>query len=82
MLAALFELHSAMAAVMAQAPPDAAHAPALLRAIMLGLSVHAVAKSVTAWVSGGGRYALLLAPGLLAHTGLCVGLLAWLGGEF
>jgi uncharacterized membrane protein (DUF4010 family) len=82
MLAALFELHSAMAAVMAQAAPDAAPAPALLRATMLGLVVHGVAKSVTAWVSGGGRYALLLAPGLLVHTGVCVGLLAWLAGGF
>jgi len=82
MLAALFELHSAMTAVLVQAPPDAAQAPTLLRAIMLGLSVHGVAKSVTAWVSGGGRYALLLAPGLLVHTGVCVGLLAWLAGGF
>ena len=82
MLAALFELHSAMAAVMAQAPPDAVHVPALLRALMLGLVVHGVSKSVTAWVSGGGRYALMLAPGLLVHTGVCVCLLGWLGGGF
>lgn len=82
MLAALFELHSAMAAVMAQAPPDAVQAPALLRALMLGLSVHGVAKSVTAWVSGGGAYALRLVPGLLTHTGVCVGLLAVLNGGF
>lgn len=82
MLAALFELHSAIAAVLAQAPPDSAQGGALLRAVMLGLCVHGVAKSVTAWVGGGGAYALRLVPGLLGHTGVCVGLLAWRAGGF
>jgi uncharacterized membrane protein (DUF4010 family) len=72
LLAALLELHSAMAAVLLQGTPEAAQAPALLRAVMLGLAVHACAKCVTAWLSGGRRYALVLAPGLLGHTALCV----------
>lgn len=82
MLAALFELHSAMAAVMAQAPPADPLGPTLLRALVLGLSVHGLAKSATAWISGGAAYAWRLVPGLLAHTGLCVGLLAAAGGAF
>ncbi len=82
MLAALFEVHSAVAAVLVQAPPVGPQAPALMRAVMLGLSVHAIAKCMTAWLSGGGRYAMELAPGLLAHTAVCVGLLAWLAGGF
>jgi uncharacterized membrane protein (DUF4010 family) len=82
LLAALVEVHSAMAAVLVHAAPGATQSQAVLRAVMLGLSVHAVAKCAMAWISGGGRYAGLLAPGLLAHTALCVGLLAWLAGGF
>jgi uncharacterized membrane protein (DUF4010 family) len=79
LLAALFELHSAMAAVLAQAGPQDAAGPTLLRAVMLGLAVHGVAKSVTATLSGGRAYALRIVPGLLAHTLVCVAGL-WLAG--
>ena len=38
----------------------------------------AVSKSVVAWVSGGGAYALAVAPGVLAHTLAFVGVLVLL----
>ena len=40
--------------------------------VMLAVSVHAGSKSVTAGLTGGWRYLLALAPGLWAHTALCV----------
>lgn len=74
LVAALLELHAAMAAVLAQAgaPPGA---PGSLSALVLGLSVHALSKSVNAWLTGGRAYAMALVPGLLVHTALCVALL-------
>jgi uncharacterized membrane protein (DUF4010 family) len=72
-LAALVDLHSAAAAVLAQAP--AATAPTRI-ALMVALAVHALTNCVTAWLSGGRAYAGALAPGLLVHTALAVGLLA------
>jgi uncharacterized membrane protein (DUF4010 family) len=72
-LAALVDLHSAAAAVLAQAPT--ATAPTRL-ALMVALVVHALSKCATAWLSGGRAYAGALAPGLLVHTALAVGLLA------
>jgi uncharacterized membrane protein (DUF4010 family) len=72
-LAALVDLHSAAAAVLAQAPT--ATAPTRL-ALMVALAVHALSKCATAWLSGGRAYAGALAPGLLVHTALAVGLLA------
>lgn len=74
LVASLLELHAAMAAVLAQAgvPPGA---PGSLTALVLGLSVHALSKSVNAWLTGGRWYAMYLVPGLLVHTALSVGLL-------
>ena len=37
-----------------------------------------MSKSVVAWVSGGGAYALAVAPGVLAHTLAFVGVLVLL----
>ena len=82
LLAALFEVHSAMAALFVQGLPSGPHGAALLRAVMLGLSVHALAKCMTAALSGGARYALAFAAGQLTHTAVAVGLLAWLSGGF
>lgn len=82
LLASLFDLHAAMAALLAQAPPDGPQGVVLTRAVALGLSAHALAKCATAWFSGGLRYALAFAPGQLAHTAVCVGLLAWQGDIF
>ncbi len=74
LLASLADLHSALAAVFASSePPQAGTLP---WAVMLALGVHALSKSATAGATGGARYLAWLAPGLLAHTALCIALLA------
>ena len=78
LLASLFEVHAAMAALFVQAPPDAAGGGALVRAVALGLAVHALAKCVNAGLSGGAAYARAFIPGQLIHTALCVGLLVFI----
>lgn len=78
LLASLFEVHAAMAALFVQAPPDAAAGGALVRAVALGLVVHALAKCVNAGLSGGAAYARAFIPGQLVHTSVCVGLLVFL----
>jgi uncharacterized membrane protein (DUF4010 family) len=75
LLASLVDLHSSLAAAFAPAAPDAAgHA---LGTVMLAITVHALSKSATAGFSGGWRYLAWIAPGLLAHTAVCVAGLAW-----
>lgn len=69
LLASLFEVHAALAAVMTHGGPT----PLLVQALVLGLSVHAVSKSVTAGLSGGRAYLAWVVPGLLSHTAACVG---------
>lgn len=73
LLAALFELHAAAAAVMTQSP---AASGAAFTALCGALGVHALAKCFTAWLSGGWPYVGALAPGLLGHTALVLALLA------
>ncbi|MCW5653843.1 DUF4010 domain-containing protein [Hydrogenophaga sp.] len=74
LLGALADLHSALAAVFATRPPAG---PAGL-AVVLALAVHALSKSITAALTGGGRYVAWLAPGLWAHTLLGAALLWFL----
>ena len=74
-LASLAELHSAVAAVMAATTPGDAQHPEIT--IALALVVHAASKCVNAGVTGGWRYALALAPGMVVHTGVVVGWLVW-----
>lgn len=74
LMASLVDLHSALAAVFASSEPPAASA--VPWAVLLALGVHALSKSVTAALSGGLRYAVWLVPGLLAHTAVCMVLLA------
>lgn len=76
LLAALVDLHSAVAAALMQAPLPQGPV-AVMGALVGALTVHGLSKCVTAWVSGGRAYALALAPGLLGHTALVAGLLAW-----
>lgn len=75
LLASLAELHSAVAAVMAATTPGDAQHPEIT--IAIALAVHAASKCVNAGVTGGWRYALALAPGLVVHTGVAVGWLVW-----
>lgn len=75
LLASLAELHSAVAAVMAASLPGDGQHPELT--IAAALVVHAISKCINAGVTGGWRYALALAPGMVVHTGVAV---VWLVG--
>ncbi len=75
LLAALADVHAATAAVLVRGGPDSVAAPAIAQALMAALLVHAGSKCVVALVSGGGRYALAVAPGVVAHTLAFVGVL-------
>lgn len=79
LLGSLADLHASAAAVMVQGLPSAPGVPTLLHVLMGALLVHNVSKCVAAGISGGARYLGALAPGLLAHVMVLVGLLAWLG---
>ena len=76
LLAALADVHAAAAALLAQAGPSSPSAPAIGQALGAALLVHAGSKSAVALASGGWRYALAVAPGVLAHTLAFVGVLA------
>lgn len=78
LLASLFEVHAALAALFVQGPPGSAGGAALVRAVALGLAVHALAKSVNAGLSGGAAYARAFIPGQWLHTAVCVALLVFL----
>lgn len=76
LLAALADVHAATAAVLVRGGPDSAVAPVITHALMAAVLVHAGSKCAVALVSGGWRYALAAAPGILAHTLAFVGVLA------
>jgi uncharacterized membrane protein (DUF4010 family) len=76
LLAALADVHAATAAVLVRGGPDSAAGPAIASALMAALLVHAGSKCVVALASGGWRYALAVAPGIVAHTLAFVGVLA------
>lgn len=76
LLAALADVHAATAAVLVRGGPASGAAPAIAQALMAALLVHAGSKCVVALASGGWRYALAVAPGVLAHTLAFVGVLA------
>ncbi|ODL93836.1 Mg2+ transporter-C, MgtC family protein [Acinetobacter pittii] len=77
LLASLFEIHAAIAAVIVQGEPDSAHMTPLLIAFLGGFAVHALAKSVNSAISGGLRYALAFVPAQLIHMTIFITLL-WL----
>lgn len=77
LLASLFEIHAAIAAVIVQGEPDSAHMTSLLIAFLGGFAVHALAKSVNSAISGGLHYALAFVPAQLIHMGILITLL-WL----
>ena len=76
LLAALADVHAATAAVLVRGGPASGAAPAIAQALMAALLVHAGSKCVVALASGGWRYAVVVAPGVLAHTLAFVGVLA------
>ena len=67
-LAALADLHAAVAAVFASGEPLPGGAG--VWAVVLALLAHAVGKSVSAGLAGGWRYLAWLAPGLWGHMAL------------
>ena len=76
LLAALADVHAATAAVLVQGEPQSPSGPAIASALMAALLVHAGSKCAVALASGGWRYALAVAPGVLAHTLAFAGVLA------
>lgn len=77
LVAALADLHSALAAVFSATTPVSG--PAGVWAVALALLVHAASKSVTAGFAGGQAYLRWLAPGLWLHTVLVAAGLVWMG---
>lgn len=69
-------MHAATAAVLVRGGPDSAAGPAIASALMAALLVHACSKCAVALASGGWRYALAVAPGIVAHTLAFVGVFA------
>lgn len=64
LLASLFEIHAAAAAVITQGAPTNL---TLFYALILGLGAHAIAKCVNAFLIGGPRFALYFAPAQILH---------------
>lgn len=77
LVAALADLHSALAAVFSATAPGSGSAG--VWAVALALLVHAASKSVTAGLTGGMAYLRWLAPGLWLHTVLVAGGVVWMG---
>lgn len=63
-LASLFEVHAAMASVVMQGD---IHNATLIYAVIIGLSAHAVSKSVNAFLTGGWKFFLYFAPTQILH---------------
>jgi uncharacterized membrane protein (DUF4010 family) len=76
LVAALADLHAALAAVFSSS--GAQLAPPAAIPVMGALLVHAGSKSVTAGLVGRWAYLRWLGPGLWAHTALCVVLIWWM----
>ena len=77
-LAALADLHAALSAVFASGAPVAGGSA--VWAVVLAVLAHAISKSLTAFITGGSRYLVWLAPGLWLHMLLSVaGLVAMVG---
>lgn len=76
LVASLADLHAALAAVFATSGSALSFADAV--PVMVALTVHAGSKSVTAGLVGRWPYLRWLAPGLWAHTALCVALIGWM----
>lgn len=68
-LASLFEMHAAMAAVVMQGNPTN---HILLLALLLGLMAHAISKSINAAITGGFQYALAFVPTQIVHMTILI----------
>ncbi|MFW2177610.1 MULTISPECIES: MgtC/SapB family protein [unclassified Moraxella] len=81
LLASIFEIHAAMAAVFVQGSPLLSFSNALMISFLLGMTVHSIAKSVNAVLTGGWQYARYFMAGLWVQTlvfnGILVALMVW-----
>ena len=75
LVAAMADLHSAMAAVFSATMPVSGTAG--VWAVALALLVHAASKTLTAGLTGGATYLRWLAPGLWLHTVLVAAGVVW-----
>ncbi len=75
LVAALADLHSALAAVFSATTPVSG--PVGVWAVALALLVHAASKSFTGGLTGGSAYLRWLAPGLWLHTLLVAAGVVW-----
>ncbi len=75
LVAAVADLHSALAAAFAATQPQGRSVG--VWAVALALLVHAGSKSLTAGLTGGGAYLRWLAPGLWLHSVLVAAALVW-----
>ena len=74
LLASLFEIHAAIAAVIVQGNPDQ---KILFYALLFGLAAHAISKCINAALTGGKEYLLRFAPIQILHMSVLIALL-WL----
>lgn len=81
LLASIFEIHAAMAAVFVQGAPILSFYNALMLSLLLGMTVHTVSKSVNAVATGGWQYARYFLPALwlqaLVFNGTLVAMILW-----
>ena len=77
-LASLFEMHAAMAAVVMQGSPTN---HILLLALLLGLMTHAISKSINAAITGGFQYALAFVPTQIVHMSVLIILIYTMTGK-
>ena len=75
LLASLFEIHAAIAAIVVQG--DTAN-HTIVYALILGMAAHAIAKSINAGLTGGGKYALAFAPAQILHMLVFILILWWM----
>ena len=77
LIASLFEIHAAIAAIVVQAEPDTVQATTLIIALMIGLAAHALAKSINAALTGGYKFALAFIPAQIIHMTVLI-IMLWM----
>jgi uncharacterized membrane protein (DUF4010 family) len=77
LIASLFEIHAAIAAIVVQAEPDTVQATTLMIALMIGLAAHALAKSINAALTGGYKFALAFIPAQIIHMTVLI-IMLWM----
>jgi uncharacterized membrane protein (DUF4010 family) len=68
LLASIFEIHAAMAAVFVQGAPVLSLHNMLMLSLVLGMTIHTISKSINAVMTGGWQYGKYFITGLWAQT--------------